>query len=57
MCMEKVDKEHNQNAVIVEVNISVAYWGCEVMKAQVQQLRVKEKVSWGEALKMAGQEK
>lgn len=38
---------------------SVAYWGCEAMKREVavQKVRTKEKVSYAEAAKMAGQEK
>lgn len=40
-------------------NHSVAYWGCEVLKkeVEVQQIRVKEKVSYAEAVKMAGENK
>ena len=35
---------------------SAAFWGCEVMKREVavQQIKVKEKVSYANAVKMAG---
>lgn len=38
-------------------NHSVAYWGCEALKreVEVQKLRLKEKVSYAEAVKMNGQ--
>lgn len=36
-------------------NHSVAYWGCEA-EVKVQQIRVKEKVSYAEAVRLAGQE-
>lgn len=38
---------------------SVAYWGCKVIKREVavQQIRVKEKVSYAEAVKRTGREK
>ena len=38
---------------------SVAYWGCEVLKreVEVQQIRVRGKVSYAEAVKMAGQKR
>lgn len=40
-------------------NHSVAYWGCEVLKkeVEVQQIRVKEKISYAEAVKMVGENK
>lgn len=59
MCVEGVETESNQNAALVEVDTSVSYWGCEGMKheAEVQKIRLKEKVSQAEAVKMPGQEK
>lgn len=39
-------------------NHSVAYWGCEVLKkeVEVQQIRLKEKVSYADAVKLAGKD-
>lgn len=38
-------------------NHSVAYWACGVLKreTEVQQIRLKEKVSYAEAVNLAGQ--
>ena len=40
-------------------NQSEAYWGCEVMRreVEVQQIRRKEKITYAEAVRIAGQEK
>ena len=40
-------------------NHSAAYWGCEVMRreVEVQQIRRKEKITYAEAVRIAGQEK
>lgn len=37
----------------------MAYWGCEVLRKEmgVQQIRVRQKVSYTEAVKLAGQKK
>ncbi len=58
MNMGSVVREQNQN-VVTGGNHSVAYWGCEVLKeeVEVQQIRLKEKVSYADAVKMAGKEK
>ena len=49
MNMDSVGRAQNQTAV--RSKDSVAYWGYKVMKraAAVQQIRVKEKVSYAEA--------